>query len=259
MNLRSIILILCLIALIIYIYQLLEHRSSISIENKNKQIVSMFENDQIEFKQVDEKTLKQPIKKHQAFYDPYMIYPEFKNIDYDIIVQELENYMMRDTGDWQDWPEYNLWNKNGDWKIIPIFSFGSITFKSQYFPKTLHMFKDLKVVNMGFSKFAPGTRLKMHKGWGNLSNNVLRCHYGIDVPDKCYLYVIDPYGNNMMQQENKKWIVFDDSLYHSAENKSDRDRIVLIIDIERPEYLHKGISDIQDTEELKSFIEAIKK
>lgn len=226
------------------------------VANNNANIVTAFTNNQIEFTLINNDDLKQPIQLHQAFYDPFTIYPEFKNINYDIILEELNDYNKM-IKEWQDWPEYNLWNK-GEWKIIPIFSFESLTNKSQHFPRTLNMFKDFEVVNIGFSKFAPDTKLTMHKGWGNLANNVLRCHLGINVPNDCYLYVIDPYGNHKMQQENKKWIVFDDSLYHSAENKSNKERTVLILDIKRPKYLHTGVSDIQDTEELKAFIESAK-
>ena len=247
------------IILIIFGYAIttiLINRKFNEITFHNDQIVSMFAKNQIICTSVNEKELTRQIKIHQAFYDPFTMYPELADINYEIVKKELDDYddMIKI---WQDWPEYNLWNKGGDWKIIPIYSFGSVTDKSKYFPKTINMLANVNnIVNVGFSKFAPGTKLTMHKGWGNLSNNVLRCHFGISVPEKCYLYVLDPYGNHKMQQANKKWIVFDDSLFHSAENQSDKDRIVLIIDIKRPEYLHRGISDINDTEELKAFIQS---
>lgn len=241
-----------------YMVSMFSNNESNYVKKQNDYIVSMFANNEIIFNDVNEDELKKPIKIHQAFYDPLTIYPEFKNINYDIIKQELNDYN-KNINDWQDWPEYNLWNKEGEWKIIPIYSFNSLTNKSKYFPNTINMLNNINgIVNIGFSKFKPNTKLTLHKGWGKLSNNVLRCHLGIDVPEKCYLYVMDPYGNHRIQQENKKWIVFDDSLYHSAENKSNKDRIVLIIDIKRPDYLHKGISDIEDTEELQAFIESSK-
>ena len=54
--------------------------------------------------------------------------------------------------------------------------------------------------------------------------------------------------------KENKIIVFDDSKMHYAENNGDSDRIILILDIERPDFVKKGISDIENTNELNEFI-----
>jgi aspartyl/asparaginyl beta-hydroxylase (cupin superfamily) len=46
-------------------------------------------------------------------------------------------------------------------------------------------------------------------------------------------------------------VIFDDSKTHWAENNSDEDRIILIIDIPRPYYVKPGNSDVEQTGELK--------
>ena len=221
-----------------------------SIADINNKQVEDFEKGKIEFLLCNPTKNGFPtkeIKLHQAFYDT-SIYPCLKNINYNILKEELFGKNL-----WEDWPEYEL-SEKGKWKIIPLITFGKYI-NSERFPKSTEMLKEIpNIVNAGFSKFNGKTKLKLHKGWGQLSNNVLRCHLGIDVPDGCFLYVIDPYGNYKMQQKNNKWIVFDDSLYHSAINESEKERIVFIVDIKRPDYLHKGVSDVSDTEELNEFI-----
>ena len=67
-------------------------------------------------------------------------------------------------------------------------------------------------------------------------------------------------SNDSMYQEESKWIIFDDSLYHSASNEDNsKDRIILLVDIERPSYIEKGISDIDNSLELNNFIDEFNK
>jgi hypothetical protein len=113
-------------------------------------------------------------------------------------------------------------------------------------------------------------------GWGSHSNNVIRCHYGIIVPKLCYVSVtnniIPPlydndnikkssYPNNIYKMGEEivfhkqfEWLIFDDSKTHYAENMSNEDRIVLIIDVERPKHIKKGVSEIGDTKELMELV-----
>jgi aspartyl/asparaginyl beta-hydroxylase (cupin superfamily) len=94
----------------------------------------------------------------------------------------------------------------------------------------------------------PNTVLTPHKGWGNHSNYVLRCHYGLIVSKEggCTVSV----NGQTRSHRNDEWIVFDDSLTHSARNDSDTDRIVLIVDILRPKHVQMGTSMVKDTQEL---------
>ena len=79
-----------------------------------------------------------------------------------------------------------------------------------------------------FSRLAAGTRVAPHYGPTNLR---LRCHLGIDIPDRCGLTV----GGETGSWQQGKCIVFDDSFRHEAWNLSDRDRIVLIVDLWHPD------------------------
>jgi aspartyl/asparaginyl beta-hydroxylase (cupin superfamily) len=125
----------------------------------------------------------------------------------------------------------------------------------------IHTYEELKkipdLVTAGFSKLGPGTSLKYHKGWGQLSNNVLRCHLGLEVPENSCRILVKPNERETIYyryQKENDWIIFDDSLEHSADNNSDRDRIVLILDIKRPKNVNKGTSNVTFSDELENFL-----
>lgn len=80
-----------------------------------------------------------------------------------------------------------------------------------------------------FSRLAPGAVIPPHHG---LLNTRLICHLPLIVPPDC--------GSLRVGNERRAWregelLIFDDSMEHEAFNQSDRDRVVLIFDIWRPE------------------------
>ena len=109
---------------------------------------------------------------------------------------------------------------------------------------------DIKTAS--FSCLLPGKQIQPHKGWGDLANGILRCHYGIDVPDDCAC-VCD---NWVVNHKNREWLVFDDARMHSSYNFSDKYRFILIIDMIRPEYVPRGTSNVKYGDNLLKFIES---
>ena len=97
-----------------------------------------------------------------------------------------------------------------------------------------------------------------HTGWEDLANHVLRCHLCVDIPPResgaCGLCV----GGEVALHEARKILVFDDSISHYAFNHSDRDRVVLILDILRPEWVPPGTCTGGHTNELNKFIDKFK-
>lgn len=80
-----------------------------------------------------------------------------------------------------------------------------------------------------FSKLAPGTRIPPHNG---LMNTRLICHLPLIVPPDC--------GALRVGNEERPWVegellIFDDSIEHEAWNDSDRQRVILLFEIWRPE------------------------
>jgi aspartyl/asparaginyl beta-hydroxylase (cupin superfamily) len=79
-----------------------------------------------------------------------------------------------------------------------------------------------------FSLLQPGARINPHTG---THNTRLVCHLPLIVPPDCGFRV----GNEVREWQQGKLLIFDDTIEHEAWNGSDRDRVVLIFDIWRPE------------------------
>jgi hypothetical protein len=79
-----------------------------------------------------------------------------------------------------------------------------------------------------FSMLKPGARIEAHHG---MINTRLICHLPLVVPPDCGFRV----GNETRAWEPGKLLIFDDTIEHEAWNDSDRDRVILIFDIWRPE------------------------
>ena len=81
---------------------------------------------------------------------------------------------------------------------------------------------------MYFSCLDPRTRIAPHQG---PTNQRLRCHLGLEIPDQCGVRV----GGVVRSWEEGRCIVFDDSFWHEVWNNSDRRRVVLILDLWHPD------------------------
>ena len=165
----------------------------------------------------------------------------------DIYKSEI-NKLTNET--WLDWVEKNLYKtntNNGDWKIIPFYGFNiwidDNCNKCPELTKFLKSIPNLKTASL--SKLGPNTILTEHQGYASHSNFILRCHFGLDIPDNCFISVGDyekdklKISENIIREVKKykqgKWIIFDDSKFHyTSNNNKNKNRIVLLIDIERP-------------------------
>lgn len=79
---------------------------------------------------------------------------------------------------------------------------------------------------------------------------------GIDVPHDGISGV--QVEGEFQQIEHGKWTVFDDSKYHIGLNESaTKDRIVLLLDINRPWWVRRGRSQYHDMEKLDTFLKAV--
>lgn len=80
-----------------------------------------------------------------------------------------------------------------------------------------------------FSRLKAKTHIPSHNG---MVNTRLICHLPLVVPEDC--------GTLRVGNEQRPWVegellIFDDSIEHEAWNNSDRDRVVLLFDVWRPE------------------------
>ena len=80
-----------------------------------------------------------------------------------------------------------------------------------------------------FSRLRPTTRIPPHNG---MVNTRLICHLPLIVPENCGALRV---GNEMRPWTAGEMLIFDDSIQHEAWNDSDKERVVLLFDIWRPE------------------------
>jgi beta-hydroxylase len=207
-------------------------------ENSNKNNNSVFN--------IDGSVTDYP-KKYTSYFDQNKYYPELNivNENHDIIIRELEDVKNKDPKLWHVWIENQL-------SVIPLYFFGKWSSKGkELFPETCEIIKNIsRIKTVAFSRLKANSQIQPHIGWGDLANDILRCHYGLEVPEKCGC-VCD---NWVVLHENNKWLVFDDAKMHSSYNYSDKDRIILIIDMERPKEVPKGKSKVAYKKEVLEFI-----
>jgi aspartyl/asparaginyl beta-hydroxylase (cupin superfamily) len=103
------------------------------------------------------------------------------------------------------------------------------------FPRSFAAVKDLDLAHIGarapsilFSRLQAGARIPAHHG---VMNARLICHLPLIVPPGCGFRV----GGETRPWREGELLVFDDTVEHEAWNESDRDRIILIFDVWRPE------------------------
>lgn len=197
-------------------------------------------------------------KLNQRFYDYRAVFP-FLNVLKQHRAQIRAEVEAVAQLKWKMWPEKHLYNNNGgenqEWSVFPFFGFGVwVKDNCKRCPVIHNILKRIPALKTAtLSRLAPGTVLAPHYGWKELSNYVLRCHYGVVVNESCRIVVE---GQSKKIRENEI-VVFDDSKQHYAENKGTTDRIVLLLDIERPDYVEVGQSKYDDTSQLMKFIEQV--
>lgn len=82
------------------------------------------------------------------------------------------------------------------------------------------------IVTAEFSMLEPHTHILPHKGY---THKVLRSHLGMQIPVGDTAIRV---GNETRSWEEGKFLIFDDSIDHEAWNRTDEQRIVLMLDFE---------------------------
>ncbi len=125
------------------------------------------------------------------------------------------------------WPETFLYETG--WEVFGLYTYGhKLEDNCKLCPETTSLIEKIPgIITAGFSSLAPGTHIHPHVGY---TNKVLRCHLGLVVPDQCLLRVSD----QTRSWQEGKCLIFDDTFEHEAWNKSDKTRIVLLLDFQRP-------------------------
>lgn len=130
----------------------------------------------------------------------------------------MQMHASRAGGAFSAWPEPL---HEGGWSVLPFKWQGEIV--NDVWP---WLRSDI-VVNAGYSRMAPGTVIEPHEGY---TSDVLRLHIGLDCPmGDCAIQV----GVQERGWVNGGMLLFDDTIEHSAWNRTDRDRVILLVDLQK--------------------------
>jgi ornithine lipid ester-linked acyl 2-hydroxylase len=132
-----------------------------------------------------------------------------------------------------EWHERKLYDKG--WKVFGLYSFPDgerIGGNIERCPITAELIERSVPGHgaVGFSVLEPRTHIQPHEGYAGA---FLRAHLGLIVPvGDCLLKV----GGESRPWREGEVMVFDDRIVHQAWNRSDHERVVLLVDF-RPELL----------------------
>lgn len=188
------------------------------------------------------------------FYNPKIINQDFTSFFENIKIYQNE-ILNCNKKIWINWPQKKLYKKI--WKIIPICvcvpsndikNMKWIDNVKKFLPNIYKYVKSLKNIrSASISLVGENHSLSFHQGWACVANHVLRCHLPIIIKENKSGVVVE---KEKRFHKKNECILFDDSHFHMGFNLDTEERYVLIIDFERPNNIPKGISDIEDNEEL---------
>ena len=124
--------------------------------------------------------------------------------------------------------------KMAGWRQIELKIYGvEYPARIQLFPRTMAILSQIPGIStIYFSLLAPQSDIAAHVGD---TDAYYRMHLGLKIPTGLPDCGIEVAGQQAAWQEGR-CIAFNDVYYHSVWNRTDQERIVLIIDIMRPEF-----------------------
>jgi beta-hydroxylase len=143
----------------------------------------------------------------------------------------LDEFLRIPEDDLLPYPEVDLYKEDWKlgWKLFGLYMFGDkITHNAQHCPITTALVERIpEMKSVSFSRLSAATHIKPHEGY---KDPVFRCHLGLITPSGCTLRV----GNETLSWEEGRCFIFDDAVVHEAWNRSDQDRVVLMVDFTKP-------------------------
>eukprot|EP01041_Mallomonas_annulata_P005673 gene5673-11451_t len=194
-----------------------------------------------------------------SFYNWSTTFPQLSILieNIDVLIEES-----RTITTWTPWPEDHFSDGgHADWKVFPfVHTFPAYDESKQrwigstceHCPRTAALLKQIPNLRTAlYSRLGPNTLVSSHRGWADLANHVLRSHCCVNIPGGGLCGLIVDEEECIHKQGDI--IIFDDSKYHRAFNKSGEERVVLIVDIVRPSNIPLGSAKGGHTSELDKF------
>jgi ornithine lipid ester-linked acyl 2-hydroxylase len=128
-------------------------------------------------------------------------------------------------------------NYRGSWKTMPLITWGVEFHKNICnFPLTTEVLKQIPgLASASFNLLEKKSEIKKHFGETNAN---VRVHLGLNIPGNLPAVGFKVNGISRSWEEGKV-LIFCDGYEHSGWNHSDQDRYILLLDIIRPEFIHR--------------------
>jgi beta-hydroxylase len=119
-----------------------------------------------------------------------------------------------------------------DWRTFILYGFGHRSERNcRQCPQTARILETIpRLQTAWFSILSPGYHIPPHRG---VTKGVVRTHLGLIIPsdrEACRIRV----GGQTRHWEQGKCLVLDDTFEHEVWNETEEQRVVFIIDVERP-------------------------
>lgn len=153
------------------------------------------------------------------------------------IKEELNKFLNNKSNSRPSYFNKSLIEGNGNWEVLHFIRWGEPIEKNlAAFPQTAALIKSIPgITSAAITRLAAHTAILPHEGD---TNAIIRCHLGLHIPaglPSCGLEV----NKETTSWYEDKWFYFCDAHEHRAWNNSDKERIVLIVDIIHPSYVNQ--------------------
>lgn len=159
---------------------------------------------------------------------------------YSIIKSEILQFIEQNDSSLVPYFNQQLFSGENKWKALSFYFWGvpmsQMAIKSC--PKTIDVLSQIEhVISASISVIEANTEIRPHYGD---TDAIYRCHLPIVVPEGL------PYCGFRVAYEDRPWeegklMVFNDAAYHKAWNYTNKRRIILLIDIVRPEFSNQKL------------------
>ena len=106
----------------------------------------------------------------------------------------------------------------------------------QHFPvATALLLRYPEITTLSFNFLAAGAKIAPHCGD---TNAIFRCHFGLQIPAQAPTCALKVKGIEKSWTKGE-WLIFMDAYVHEAYNSSENDRIIILMDVLRPEFKKK--------------------
>ncbi|RZK08562.1 MAG: aspartyl/asparaginyl beta-hydroxylase domain-containing protein [Flavobacterium sp.] len=129
---------------------------------------------------------------------------------------------------------HSMVSRKNTWKTLGLKFWNVLIYKyKNKFPVSYNFLRaNPDVIAMSFSKLEPGSRILPHSGD---TNGIFRVHVGMIIPGAL------PECGFSVRGERRSWkqgelLAFTDAFEHEAWNETDKTRIIMMLDIIRPEF-----------------------